>query len=68
MRYFDELGNELDPNLIPRLDSCRMCQREALTNEIDRALCIATRYSEMKNAEFVCSFFEPKAVRSTIFS
>ena len=58
MRYFDEYGNEIDPGLIPKLSTCHACHRESKADEMDRAICIATRYLEMENAEFVCRYFE----------
>ena len=56
MRYFDEYGTEIDPHSIPKLPTCHACTRECE----ESALCIAIRYSEMENADFVCGYFEPK--------
>ncbi len=60
MPYFDDDGNELNPDLIPKPSLCALCRRDELDDEMEQVLCNLTRLDERGPSEFICGAFEPK--------
>ena len=58
MAYFDDDGNELFPNLIPKPGLCLICKKEDDPSE--EVLCNLNRLGHQKDEEFICHAFESK--------
>ncbi|HED10055.1 MAG TPA: hypothetical protein ENJ10_05160 [Caldithrix abyssi] len=56
MPYFDDDGNELDPNLIPVPGLCLICKKNNDPGE--EILCTLTRLDQKEGEEFICHAFE----------
>lgn len=57
--YFDNDGNEINPDLIPKPDLCITCRRDSLRGK-QEVLCILTRADQQADEEFICEAYEPK--------
>ena len=57
--YFDDEGNEINPNLISKPDLCITCKKNGLSGE-EEILCNLTRADQQGQDEFVCDAYEPK--------
>lgn len=54
--YFDDDGNPLDPNLIPKPGLCLICKKDFDLNE--EILCNLNRLEQRNQDKFVCYAFE----------
>ena len=59
MAYFDDDGNELNPDLIPKPHLCVGCQHDDVADETENVLCNLTRLDQSGEAEFICHAFVP---------
>jgi len=57
--YFDDDGNEINPDLISKPDLCITCQKNELSGE-EKILCNLTRSNQRGRDEFICVAYEPK--------
>lgn len=57
MPYYDDDGNELLPDLIPKPGLCLVCKLNADPHE--EVVCNLTRLDQRNNAEFECYGFCP---------
>ena len=58
-KYFDDEGNEINPNLISKPDLCITCKKNELSGE-EEILCNLTRADQQGQDEFTCDAYEPK--------
>lgn len=56
--YFDDNGNRLNPDLIPRPQLCLSCTKDEDPHE--EILCNLTRLDQRNEAVFTCYAYEPK--------
>ena len=54
--YFDDDGNELNPDLIPKPDLCLSCKKNEDPNE--EILCNLNRLDQRNESEFRCFAYE----------
>jgi len=57
-RFFDDDGNEIDPNLVPKPGLCLTCRNDDIPSEY--VLCILTRADQQDEDEFICFGYEVK--------
>lgn len=57
--YFDDDGNKLDPDIIPKPGLCLVCANE--DNPYELVLCNLNRLDQVGEDEFKCGSFEPKS-------
>ncbi len=60
MPYFDDDGNELNPDLIPKPALCIRCKSDDTQDEDEQILCNLTRLDEVEKDEFICYSFVSK--------
>jgi hypothetical protein len=60
MPFFDDHGNELNPDLISKPDLCVGCRKDETEDEEEQILCNLTRLDQSNEKEFVCHGFVPK--------
>ncbi len=60
MPYYDDDGNELNPNLISKPSLCVGCINDDLEDDEENILCNLTRLDQCNEKEFVCYGFMPK--------
>ena len=60
MPYFDDDGNELNPDLISKPHLCVGCIKNDMMDGDEEILCNLTRFDQSEDKEFVCYGFEPK--------
>lgn len=65
MPYFDDDGNELNPDLIPKPSLCVDCINDDSEDENEIALCTLTRFNQNGEDEFKCFAFVPKVSASS---
>jgi hypothetical protein len=58
-KYFDDEGNEINPDLISKPDLCITCKKNGLSGE-EEILCNLTRADQQGQDEFICDAYEPK--------
>ena len=58
MTYFDDDGEEVNPDLIPKPGLCLSCRKEDGPDE--EVLCNMTRFDQAGEDEFICDAYEPK--------
>ncbi len=56
MPYFDDDGNELHPDLIPKPQLCLSCRKNNDTGE--EVLCNLNRFDQQDETEFKCFAYE----------
>ncbi len=56
--YFDDDGNKLNPDLIPKPDLCLSCTKNEDPNE--EILCNLNRLDQDGDSEFICFAYEQK--------
>jgi len=56
MAYFNNDGNEINPNLLPEPQLCLSCIKNEDKNE--EVLCNLTRLDKNNNNEFICDAYE----------
>ena len=54
--YFDDDGNELNPDLIPKPGLCLICKKDSDPDE--EILCNLTRLDQRNDRDFICHAFE----------
>ena len=57
-RYFDDDGNELNPDLVPKPDLCVSCAKDGDPSE--EILCNLNRLDQQDEDGFQCYAYEPK--------
>jgi len=57
-RYFDDDGNELNPDLISKPSLCISCAKDEEPNE--EILCNLNRLDQQGEVDFGCEAYEPK--------
>ena len=58
MAYFDDDGNEMFPNLVPKPSLCTICKKEE--DPYEEILCNLNRLGQQGEEEFICHAFEEK--------
>ena len=58
-KYFDDDGDEINPDLIPKPDLCITCKKDGIPGR-EEILCSLTRVGQQGNKEFICDAYEPK--------
>lgn len=61
MAYFDDDGNELNPDLVPTPSLCVVCKKNDDDDPMERVLCNLTRLDQVDEDEFNCYAFVPKS-------
>jgi hypothetical protein len=56
--YYDDDGEKLNPNLIPKPDLCATCRKDE--NEDEEILCNLNRLDQAGEKEFICYAYESK--------
>jgi hypothetical protein len=56
--FFDDDGNRLNPDLVPKPGLCLLCKHENEPSE--EVLCTLNRLDQAGAQEFECGAFEPK--------
>jgi len=59
-RYFDDDGNELNPDLIPKPALCISCAKDNNSDPEEEILCNLNRLDQQDEQEFRCFACEPK--------
>lgn len=59
-RLFDDDGNEINPDLIPKPSLCVSCKKDGDPSE--ELLCQLTRADQQDEDEFECFAFEEKSI------
>ncbi len=59
-RYFDDDGNELNPDLIPKPALCISCAKDNNGDPEEEILCNLNRLDQQDEDEFRCFAYEPK--------
>ena len=57
--YFDDDGNEINPDLIPKPGLCITCKKDNISGK-EEMLCTLTRADQQGDEEFHCEAYEPK--------
>ncbi len=57
--YFDDNGNEINPDIISNPDLCITCKKDSISGK-EEILCNLTRADQQSNKEFICEAYEPK--------
>jgi len=57
-RYFDDEGNELNPNLVAKPSLCLSCAKD--DDPAQEILCNLNRLDQAGEEEFQCDAYEPK--------
>lgn len=57
---FDEEGNPINPDLIPKPGLCLLCKFNNVDDAEENILCNLTRYDQRNEEEFNCGAFESK--------
>ena len=58
LKYFDDDGNEMNPNLTSKPALCVSCVKDEDPNE--EMLCNLNRLDQQNEADFKCGAYEPK--------
>ena len=56
---FDDDGNKISPDLIPKPSLCVSCRKDGMAGE-EEILCALTRSDQQGEEEFQCYAYEPK--------
>lgn len=59
MPYYDDDGNELFPELLPRPTLCLTCRRNERTDFMEDVLCNLNRLDQRDEPEFFCGAWKP---------
>ena len=59
MKFFDDDGTQINPDLIPKPDLCVSCKRDNLPGK-EEILCTLTRADQQGEDEFYCEAYQPK--------
>ena len=55
MKFYDDDGTEINPNLIPKRPLCLTCAK--VDDPSEEVLCTLTRMDQQGEAEFICHAF-----------
>ena len=58
MKFFNDDGTEINPDLVPKPSLCVSCRKDGDPSE--EVLCILTRADQEGESEFKCFAFAPK--------
>lgn len=58
-KYYDDEGNELNPDLIPKPGLCLLCIQNETTDPEENILCNLNRLDQNGSDDFKCGEFEP---------
>ena len=58
-KFYDDNGNEINADLIPKPDLCTTCKRDGESGK-EEILCTLTRADQQGEPEFRCDAYEPK--------
>ena len=58
MKYYDDDGTELNPDLISKPSLCISCRRNEIPGE-EEVLCNLTRLDQQDETDFHCEAYEP---------
>ena len=58
---FDDDGNKINPDLIPKPSLCVSCRKDGMPGE-EEILCALTRADQQTEEEFQCYAYEPKGM------
>ena len=61
MQYFDDDGNEINPELISKPSLCITCIKDDDPNEL--MLCTLNRMDQSDEQDFKCYAYKPKSTR-----
>ena len=56
--YFDDDGNEINPDLISKPDLCITCKKDNSPGK-EEILCNLTRADQQGEEDFICEAYEP---------
>ena len=56
--FYDDDGNEINPDLVPRPPLCLICKRNDWGG-MEEILCTMNRLDQRDDEEFKCGVFEP---------
>lgn len=62
MPYFDDDGNELDPNLVSKPSLCVTCRQNESDDDMEEVLCNLTRLDWNGVDEFICHHYRPQSL------
>ena len=57
---FDDDGNKIDPNLIPKPSLCVMCRKDG--DPAEEIFCLLNRNDQRGEEDFKCYAYEPKGM------
>jgi len=57
---YDDDGNELNPDLVPKPGLCLACIHDEPEDELDEIVCVLARFDQEKGKDFVCLGFQPR--------
>lgn len=57
---YDDDGNKLNPELIPKPSLCVLCQKDDDPSE--EILCLLNRADQQGEEDFLCDAYEPKRI------
>ena len=60
-KFYDDDGNEINPDLIPKPHLCTTCKRDEWSAK-EEILCTLTRSDQQGEPEFRCDAYTPKEV------
>jgi hypothetical protein len=58
MAYYDDDGNELNPDLYPKPQLCLSCKKNEDEDEFEEILCNLNRLDQTDDSEFKCFAYE----------
>lgn len=58
-KFFDDEGNEINPDIVPKPDLCISCKKDGQSGE-EEILCNFTRLDQQGEVEFHCEAYEHK--------
>jgi len=58
--YYDDDGNEVNPDLIRKPSLCLLCERNYSEDWMEHILCNLTRLDQQDEGEFICHAHIPK--------
>jgi hypothetical protein len=59
MKFHNDDGTEINPDLIPKPDMCITCARDDVSGK-EEMLCTLNRADQQGEPEFYCEAYEPK--------
>ena len=59
MKFYDDDGTEINPDLIPKPDLCVSCKKDNVPGK-EEMLCTLNRADQQGEDEFYCDAYQPK--------